>query len=304
MGGSTMKLSLFAIKWLARSLTKAHLKQVKTYPDDSKYRAIKDIPYVDEADDLHRFNIYYAEEGKRLNRTLVDIHGGAYIFMDRSGNYLFAKEFLDAGYDVVTIDYPHNNGKLDSKEQLRCIGIALSFLASKADEYHMATPFYLTGDSAGGHFALLVAEAMGRKDIQEKVGFSLGDFQAKAVAVNCPVYDYVGTAATPLLSKRARKFMFGPRYDDKEYVTSISPKTYLSELKIPLFYSSAKHDMLFEEFKKLSEDVHALSLDKAESIFIESDDKAVGHVHNVTDPSHPESKKVNDRMLEFFEKFA
>ena len=86
---------------------------------------------------------------------------------------------------------------------------------------------------------------------------------------------------------------------DKEHLKKLSPKTYISSINIPLFLSTCKHDFIRNESMLLNEDMK----DKKNYVFldIDSDDKNVDHVHNITKPQLEESKKVNNAMARFLD---
>jgi hypothetical protein len=78
----------------------------------------------------------------------------------------------------------------------------------------------------------------------------------------------------------------------------MSPKTFIKSYTGPLFLSTCTHDFLRGEVMKLKADREALNLPMT-FIDIASEDKKIGHVHNVVDPDFEESKKVNRAMVEF-----
>ena len=87
-------------------------------------------------------------------------------------------------------------------------------------------------------------------------------------------------------------------YADKAYLESLSPRTFISSYKGPLFVSTSRHDFIRGQALLLKQDCDSLGR-KFEFLDIPSDDKKVGHVHNVINQDLPESKTVNNRMLEF-----
>ena len=80
----------------------------------------------------------------------------------------------------------------------------------------------------------------------------------------------------------------------------MSPRTFLKSYTGPLFVSTCTRDFIRTQSLLLVEDCENLNR-PVELVDIASDDKAVGHVHNVTDPDLPESREVNARMMAFME---
>lgn len=153
---------------------------------------------------------------------------------------------------------------------------------------------FLTGDSAGGHLALYMAE--GSADTSLPIRPSV--FKPRGVLLNCPAYDYASFAGGDGFTKEALAWFIGPRYEDKAYLESLSPRTFIGSYKGPLFVSTSRHDFIREQALLLKQDCDSLER-KFEFLDIPSDDKKVGHVHNVVNQELPESKTVNNRMLEF-----
>lgn len=66
----------------------------------------------------------------------------------------------------------------------------------------------------------------------------------------------------------------------------------------PLFVSTCTNDFIRSQSLLIKSDCDSLSR-PLEFVDISSDDKKVGHVHNVTDVNLPASREVNARMIEF-----
>lgn len=253
------------------------------------------VPYVSDGTPSQVLDIYYADKAVRKDAVLIDIHGGFYVAGKRQNNRGFASVFLKGGYDVVLVEYRVNDGTLDVSAGLSDCAAALDYLASNADELGLNKDrMFLTGDSAGGHLALYMAE--GSEDsavsIRPKV------FKPKGVLLNCPAYDFASFADGDGFTKEALAWFIGPRYEDKAYLESLSPRTFVGSYAGPLFVSTCKNDFIRGQALMLKQDCDSIGR-KIEFLDIPADDKKVGHVHNVISQELPESKTVNKRMLEF-----
>ena len=96
------------------------------------------------------------------------------------------------------------------------------------------------------------------------------------------------------------KWFIGPRYLDKAWMASLSPRTHIASYTGPLFVSTCRNDFIRDEALKLVADCEALGRE-AEFRDIPSKDKKVGHVHNINFPDLPESREVNGRMAAFMQ---
>lgn len=253
------------------------------------------LPYVEDGAPAQVLDIYYADAAIRKDAVLIDIHGGFYVAGLRQNNRYFASHFLKEGYDVVLVEYRLNDGTLDVSTELADCAAALDYLALNADELGLNKDrMFVTGDSAGGHLALYMAE--GSEDHAMPVHPE--HFVARGALLNCPAYDFAVYGEVETYTKKCRAWFIGPRYEDKEWMRSMSPRTYLSSYTGPLFLSTCTNDFIRGESLKLKADCDSLARPLV-FVDIESDDKKVGHVHNVSYPSLPESQTVNSRMVEF-----
>jgi acetyl esterase/lipase len=155
---------------------------------------------------------------------------------------------------------------------------------------------FLTGDSAGGHLALYMAEASEDASLPIRPK----SFRTRGVMLNCPAYDFASFAEGSGFSKGALAWFIGPRYKDRPYLETISPRTFICSYSGPLFVSTCTNDFIRSQALLVKSDCDSLGR-KIDFIDIEAQDRRVGHVHNVTNQDLPESREVNTRMLEFMD---
>ena len=268
------------------------VSSVPVYADSCEHRI--GVPYVESGDAAQVMDIYYAKE-KRKDAVLVDIHGGFYVAGRRENNRPFASVFLKEGYDVVLVEYRLNDGKRDVQDELEDCAAALDYLAVHAGELGLSRDcMFLTGDSAGGHLALYMAE--GAED--ESLPVRPKAFKPKGTLINCPAYDFASFSGSDGFSKSALEWFLGPRYKDGEWMAAMSPRTYLGNFRGPLLVSTCTNDFIRSQSLILKADCEALGR-PLEFVDIASDDREIDHVHNVTKPALPESAEVNAWMLAF-----
>ena len=296
-----MKIGRFIVNILKRNSYKSTLKRRKIYPPHGVFKERINVPYIDDGNLQHSFDIYYANKENKKNCLIFDIHGGAYIFGEHQDNYSFAYVFVEQGYDVVTVDYEPNDGTLDTKDLVddvvKCINYVLNHKEELDIDYDCVA---LTGDSAGGHFALLLSELLLDKDYAKYLGYQFPKTNLVACLVNCPVYNFahIGDGS---LSRSGMKRMFGPNYKDLKSLEDLCPKVHLESLTCPVFTSTCKQEFLRAQSFMLQDDMKKKG-NVFELVDINSDEKGIGHVHNVLHPEHPLGKKVNDAMMNFLEK--
>lgn len=283
------------------SLVKGDIKKRrKSYPSRTEFRSFLDVPYIDDKNKYHTYDVYLADESNRKHCCFIDIHGGSYLFGEHIDNYPYAYVLLKAGYDVVLVDYLPNNGKRDISDLLRDCVQNMAHLASNLEKYGLlGDKFVMTGDSAGGHLSLLLSLAMQDEIVAKSIGFELPKLDLLGTVIACPVYDYSNIGEGAMLNTALRK-MKGPKYKDHQHLDKYSPNKYISYNKLPLFLSTCKLDFIRPESLHLFEDMK----DKNDFVFldIDSDDKRVDHVHNVIKTKLKESIRVNNAIIEFADK--
>lgn len=296
---------LFGLTGCSFKVTKPMLKmmvagtnKVKTeaaYADSLEKKL--NVAYVDGGTPAQVVDIYYAPANVRKDAVLIDIHGGFYVAGKRENNRYFASVFLKAGYDVVLLEYRVNDGVTDVSDELRDCAAALDYLTVHAEELGLNPDrMFLTGDSAGGHLALYMAE--GAEDPSLPIRPQV--FQSRGVMLNCPAYDFASFSKSGRFAKSALAWFLGPRYEDDAWMKSMSPRTFIASYSGPLLVSTCTHDFIRSQSVLLKADCDSLA---RPLIFVDvlSNDKKVGHVHNVTNPDLPDSQGVNARMVRFMD---
>jgi acetyl esterase/lipase len=253
------------------------------------------IQYVANGDPNQVLDIFYADEAVRKDVVLVDIHGGFYVAGRRENNRSFASVFLLEGYDVVLLEYRLNDGKRDVADELADCAAGLDYLANHAEELGLNKDrMFLTGDSAGGHLALYMAEGA----MDKAVPVRPATFAPRGVLINCPAYDFATFGESNSFTSSALEWFIGPRYQDREWMTSMSPRTFIGSYRGPLFVSTCTNDFIRSQSLLIKADCDSLAR-PLEFVDIASDDRKVDHVHNVAKPDLPESQEVNARMVAF-----
>ena len=292
LGCTNIKVSKPMLKMIVDATIK--LSEAPAYADSCRHTI--GLPYAENGTGRQVLDIYYAPEAVRRDIVLIDIHGGFYVGGDRRNNRAFASPFLKEGIDVVRVEYRLNDGKdIDVETELKDCAAALDYLTDNAGALGLnRDALFLTGDSAGGHFALYLAEGAEDRSLPVRPE----RFVPRGVLLNCPAYDYEAFAITNGFTESALEWFIGPRYLDKTWMASMSPRTHIGSYTGPLFVSTCKNDFIRDESLKLIDDCEALGRE-VEFVDIHAGDRKVGHVHNVINPDLPESREVNARMIAF-----
>jgi acetyl esterase/lipase len=153
----------------------------KTY----KVREVQDLAYVegkDRAAASHTLDLYIPQ-GKKDYPVLVFLHGGCWIFGDKSGGDLyppFARALAGQGVGVVLPNYrlsPWVKHPAHVKDAARAVAWTHKNIGKYGGD---ASRLFIGGHSAGGHLASLLAtdeqylkaEGLSRKDLRGVVSVS------------------------------------------------------------------------------------------------------------------------------------
>lgn len=294
-----MKIGRIGMEFLKTYLTISNKKAFKSHPPRNAFRSRINIPYIDDGSECHTYDVYLANESNRKHCCIIDIHGGSYIFGNHRYNYPYAYYLLKAGFDVVLVDYEPNNGKKDISDLLNDVCLNLKHLKEHLEEYDLDKDlFVISGDSAGGHIALLIATAMQCEDVAKATQLYLEEFDIRATVLSCPVYDFANLPHGALKSSALER-MLGPKYNDIRYLEIYSGRTYINQHRLPLFVSTSNHDFLRSESLLLASEVKGKENFKL--VDIKTDNKEANHVHNVTKIELKESVEVNEEIIKFID---
>ena len=159
-----------------------------------------DIPYVDDGNEYHVLDVYYPE-GAEVEKLpiFVDIHGGGWVYGTKYINKYYNMLVAKRGFCVVNISYrlaPENT----LKEQLEDCFAALKWVMANAKDYP-ADPdkLCISGDSAGGHLALLINAILNNPEVAKDFDVSPESIPIKAFSITSPIANLNGTVMGGLM---------------------------------------------------------------------------------------------------------
>lgn len=150
-------LIAIAIAATARAQPPGQLAQ--TIHIANAYRTSPNLTYLVVGGVESKLDVYQARSATAPNPTLIWIHGGNWVGGSKEASLLSLLPFFEMGWNVVNVDYRLLKvaAAPAAVEDCRC---ALRWVYRHAKEYNIDTSrLVVSGNSAGGHLALLIASA-------------------------------------------------------------------------------------------------------------------------------------------------
>jgi acetyl esterase/lipase len=258
---------LTAFRATAQSATSTVSNAPEMLPADSPYgeaMLIRDIPYTDPSTTNQNFNLYLPrDKGARPFPLVVWIHGGAWMMGSKEWDNV--KYLVREGYAIASVDYRFTP-EAPFPAQIQDCNAALNFILAHAADYGVdATRFVIGGGSAGGHLALMLGLARGKKD-----------FGANPAIKPLAIMDFFGPTdfnrmksdleaihsqkGLDLLQDAGSKLLGAPLDESADKVKIASPINYVSAAAPPVIIFQGSQDNLVPAAQ--SERLHA-ALDRA-----------------------------------------
>ena len=293
---------------LLRYLRKKQIKDNKKRFEQKNLQfsvdSLYDLNYMGDSNPDHNLDIHSPQNTVGKLPVLLVIHGGGYTQCEKFVNDAYSKVFAEKGYRVVNMNYSLQP-EADFIEVMREIFAALHWIEANAQNYGFdCSRLFVTGDSAGGHYALLVAAIQKSVQLQEYYQIRPVDSGIRGVVANCPMTElYTAKDGKDTTSRFLRKYVLKDHVNDETYIKNISipyllDKTDLSGIMI---ITSKTDPLLYEEDCRL----HKILVDAGVShVYKEyvGREHVLGHVFNVLDPDWEESQEAWQDMCEYFSK--
>lgn len=259
-----------------------------------------DIPYVTGNDNGHLLDIYYPENFQKKLSVIIDIHGGGFIYGDKSINQLYGYYLAKEGYTVFNVNYRLAFHDTDVRGQIQDIITALNWIDAHLDHYPARRDrIFLIGDSAGGVLAVmaaLIAKSPRLQTMFESQAVSL-DIKALGIISGMMQFCKPGIAFWGLRSMCLEK-----GYRNAPYYKNLQFDCIPEMIQLPPVHLSTSDDdelnQMSHYFEKVLQQHHVrykLNWMKKKA------NKKLGHIFSVLLPSDPDSAALTKDMLAFFE---
>lgn len=304
--GENMGLSRFLLQkiWkLAEKQDKKRLAEVKPLP---QVHCKTGLEYLNDGDSMHQLNMYWPENTSENIPTIIDIHGGGWMYGDKDLNRPYCEYLASKGFCVMGMSY-RLLPDTDLAGIVQDIFSSMHYLEDHACEYGADLgKVVLTGDSAGGHLTSLVVCIQQSKRLQKIYGVTPVSFDFRAAAIGngvCDlrnIYGFTGWLSK-YLDKEMEKMVLGSCGQSAPWSKSFHFSQVIGEAKpLPLMVISSESDPLYPHIPLLLDILQQSQWPVETWIWKKTDGKQLGHVFQVAHPEWKESQITNDKMLAFF----
>ncbi len=272
---------------------KKHLKQ--TPPENIE--GIYDIPYIDDGNRYHMLDIYYPESTTGKLPAIIDIHGGGWMYGEKSLNEYYCKSLSSRGFIVFNISY-RLVPDVTVNEQLCDIMEALRWIGSNMKNYPCdAESIMLTGDSAGGQLAVYSAVLLQSSELREVFGTISADIDLDALLLTSPVSYMKGGVISAYT-----KIMWGKDYRNKSLYEYMNLDEIIDYAKLPPTYLiTSSGDLLAH-----TQTCRAAELLKSKGVnctlrdYGKYNGKKLAHVFSVLEPFDEIGAQTIDDAVQFY----
>ncbi len=220
------------------------------------------------------FDVYYPidEKAKKFT-TILNIHGGGYVTGSKEQNALYAMILASIGYLVINMEYTNSQKEPFPKPVEEAFDL-LKYISEDKKYKKMIDfdNFFISGDSAGGHIASLVANAQTSEILKYDLGLC-GGAKIKGCILNSPTFTSFNFLNFPWLKNGYKRVIYGKDLNKVSKICSVTD-TITSNFP-PTIVFSANNDfikMQADKFCKVAKD-----LDLAVDHYIFTTGKHLGH---------------------------
>lgn len=247
-------------------------------------------------------DIYKTSDVKQAQATIVNIHGGAWVYGSKEVYKFYCMSLALRGFTVVNINYRLAPENL-FPSALEDINSAITFIEKHADEYCIdKEKLVLVGDSAGAQLASHYAAIFTNSDFAKLYGFTIPNVKIKAVGLNCGIYD----PNTRLQNDLDDIFWayIGQNTDIKsrDFQQKIDVLSNITPDFPPAFVMSSHRDFLLPQAQPMYDLLKSKGIEAVIKIYGAPNRRDIGHVFHVN-MNLPEAKLCNDDECNFFRKF-
>jgi len=259
-----------------------------------------DIAYVADGHRGHLLDIYYPQGTKTPLPVIIAIHGGGFMYGYKELNKPYNLYLSSLGFAVISLSY-RLSPEVRFSEQMRDLSAAFHWIAQNGTSYPCDMEnLFVTGDSAGGLFAMLLPLAEHSPALREIYG--LGDpsgLQIRAIGLVSAALVMTRGLAVKLLTKP----VFGPGYRCRQDFRCLDVRGIPDLERLPPCYMvTSRQDFVRGHSLEFAQVLRERCVAHELHDWPKVEGKQLGHVFSVLYPTMEESAVTSGEMTEFFRK--
>ena len=295
-------VKIMQVSW--KFCDKSDKKRMATQTPPENVVKVKDIPYIDDGNPYHKFDVFYpkgkiAKEGLPV---IIDIHGGGWMYATKDLNEYYCMELAKKGYCVFSISY-RLVPDVTVNEQIKDCTEALAFIRANMKDYPAnKKTVMLTGDSAGGQLALYSTILNNNPDAREIFGTVDTKLNIKCLFLTSPVTYAKSGGWFSIYTKK----MWGKDYKTKStynYMDLNEIMELANDMPPTYFITSSgdtlAHDQTVNAYNYFVEKGYECEIEDFTDL---RDGKKLPHVFSVLDPFDEYGQKAIDDALDYYQK--
>lgn len=260
----------------------------------------RNLNYMGDGNPFHTMDIYGPRGCEEALPVVMLIHGGGYVSCEKFINECQAGFLAERGIRVVNINYSLMP-EVSFFEVVRELFAALHWIEDNAGAYGFdPNGICVSGDSGGGHYALLVAAVQHSAYLCSYFGVTPVAQGIRGVAASCPMTElHSAVTGKDMTSRFLRKnALHSGRAEDSTFVDNVSFPTVLDKCDFPeIFLLTTPTDKeLYSASATLHRQLEERGIAHVYREFT-SRERELGHVFNVVNPEYPESVAANEAIL-------
>lgn len=295
-------VKIMQVSW--KFCDKSDKKRMATQTPPEKVVKVKDIPYIDDGNPYHKFDVFYPEGkiSKEGLPVIIDIHGGGWMYATKDLNEYYCMELAKKGYCVFSISY-RLVPDVTVNEQIKDCTEALAFIRANIKDYPAnKKTVMLTGDSAGGQLALYSTILNNNPDAREIFGTVDTKLNIKCLLLTSPVTYAKSGGWFSIYTKK----MWGKDYKTKStynYMDLNEIMELANDMPPTYFITSSgdtlAHDQTVNAYNYFVEKGYECEIEDFTDL---RDGKKLPHVFSVLDPFDEYGQKAIDNALDYYQK--
>lgn len=292
----------FLIKKFWNKVHRMNTEKFGWRPVHDGINKISDIDYFGDGDKYHLLDLYIPEgEGKKP--TIINIHGGGWVYGEKINEYAFhGSRLATQGFIVVNPNYrlaPKN----PHPAQLEDIFAVLRWVSQNAEKYNIDTEnIFLEGDSAGAQLSALTACIATNPDLAKNYSFRC-PFKIKGLGLCCGAFDFEKMLDKKGIDGWQNKQVLGaflgkknPRYSS-EY-KNVLVRDHITKDFPPAFLMAVGRDNLCDHTLEMHELLDSLGVENTLLHFPETED--LWHCFHLDNDRPEQSERVLKEKAEFY----